>query len=518
MSEEESIDREADEKEELIDIFIEYSHGNVLAVALSMIVLPLLLLSTILLGENPILCGVATLIYLVLLALITYRYFINSLSAIDFKEVTSFDPVLFLKLGLFSLFGAAALSLLVVFNASTYLGYVLVILWAIYVISLAYLSFVLFRVFGIFKYFIAMILYIIVILAALAIPPPYFYPLVFIPMIITQAGVGDTINKLTGKGKFELPSKMYRKTLYAERREWLAYYVTELNRIGIGVLSIGVAMVIDLLAYLILPLIDQEAYKLYINVQFLGPMQGLDYFAHMREVLMNAGGVLTEEVIYLLIITLIALIMLGLKYFLILNGIVRQIAPASFSLESSSAIEGEIAGVLKTSMVFNLYSILILVYMALTGLIGIAGLGDPSLLSMQLGDMSLKDVLTYISYVLIMALYVLNGLFCLAMAHILDSVEKSLKKGTIGSAPSLFYIPLLLSSLAILPSIVTILSEGLKISGEALDLLKSQDFILLLGYGFIFSVMAAAFSALIACRRTVEVLREEIMSYEGLTE
>ena len=30
--------------------------------------------------------------------------------------------------------------------------------------------------------------------------------------------------------------------------------------------------------------------------------------------------------------------------------------------------------------------------------------------------------------------------------------------------------------------------------------------------------MAAAFSALIACRRTVEVLREEIMSYEGLTE
>lgn len=513
MDTEEKYEEENRENIEIADIFVEYSRGNLILIALSIIMTPLLLLSTILIGENQFLYNVSSFIYLLFLSLITYKYFIGSLSAINFKETIVLDPLLLMRIGLFLLPIIAILSFIPIEN--NYLLYITIILWSIYIAGYAYLSFTLFKVFRIYKYFITMLIYIFVIIASLLIPPPYLYLLISIPVIALQLSINNTIDILTGRREFELPSKMYRRSIFGDRIDWLSFNITQLDKMSIGFLSIGIGMAIDLLAQLVLPVIDQTIHKLYINLQLIGPISGLEYFINIREELVSTSGVLSEDLIYFILISLVTLVMISLKYFLLLNGIIRYLVPATFAYESSSVVEEGFMGVLKTYMVFNIYSIIILVYMGLTGLIGVIGLGDPSLLNMVLGEYTLREILNYGSYAIVIVLNIFNGIFCLQIAMVLNSIDKSLEKGTMGSAPGWFYLPSILSFITAFIPIMSILSIEIGLTNNVLELLSSPIFISVIVYTYPLSMLSASFIALSSCRKTNEVLYEEIASYRG---
>ncbi len=141
---------------------------------------------------------ISTSIYLLLIALIIYRFIDRSIGVLDFSKVIPLDPSIVLKIGLFSLIGLAILSLLMGFNTLALNIYNLLtnILITIFIVSLLYLLLALYLSIRTLTLLVSIALSVLTIYLLFQVPLPHKFLLLLIPAMLLSIGVHSCIVKV----------------------------------------------------------------------------------------------------------------------------------------------------------------------------------------------------------------------------------------------------------------------------------------------------------------------------------
>ena len=506
------------EEKELVDVLSEYGHGLLILVAVSAIMIPVLGLLSAFFGPGTALYGAGA-AYLVLAALITRFFIIESLLNIDFSSITRINPIVLLQAGFISLIVSAA-SLV----AGQLLGNYMVLLvsiasWAIYVIAHAYLSYVFFRVFNSYKYLFITMAYLLLVLPPFIILPPYAYAILIIPLAINYLVVGNTVNVLAlGLGVETVHKDYLEKGLPGARGEIIARNITDLELFSKGVSSIGLAVLIDLVTLLILYGVQHIMYLGYASTILYNPIPIMSFLLYSRSIL-EIGGVSLENILAALLPPMIMIIPLSIRFYLLINGVARYMAPATHSLELRHVIDEKLFNTLKLSSLFNIYASLQLVYLFFIGILALISLGDPELLFTDPGiGLVVRDLIVILSLVFGIIQYIFNTLVFFGIAMVHKEIEEWFREEYFSVSTSFSNLTAFLYiSLILIPLTLMLMDIGRIVGGSALTvlfLLLSKTTLLLYRFHvtliILLAVLATMVSNVIEFGKAIDRLREKM--------
>lgn len=243
--------------DKLIDTIYEYAYGITYLIVINVSIIPIYIILNYLvlaIGLNMVFILLPCIIQTALVIIISNKYVLRSIIYIDFRNISKIDPFTYQTIGLITLLLSLLMSILSFLTNIYFLEAISKGLWIIYLSSLLYTTYLFHKIFDNNTLALSITIFIAIGITSFFIPIPYFYLLLFIPLVLKQHGLKNTLEYIekVSHGLFEENSiyeQVIRSTI-AEFRETIVRNILEsFKSIGKTGVFLLVSSIIELVLY-----------------------------------------------------------------------------------------------------------------------------------------------------------------------------------------------------------------------------------------------------------------------------